>query len=80
MALLRSQGPKTDAQLTDAFQPYATDETQSVGLSTGVRTPGFAILSNSALTLGHMEIGYFQGTCMTGWALSHSLMVYSPGN
>ena len=27
-----------------------------------------------------MEIGHLWGACMTGWALSHSLMVYSPGN
>ena len=64
----------------DAFQAYATDETQSVGLSAGVMTLCFTILSNSALTLGCMEIGHFQGTCMTGWALSCSLMVYSAGN
>ena len=64
----------------DIFQAYATDETQSVGSSTGVMAPCFTILSNSALTLGCMEIGHFQGACMTGWALSHSLMVYSPGN
>ena len=64
----------------DAFQAYAIDETQSVGSSTEAMTQSFTILSNSALTSGHMEIGHFQGTCMTGWALSHSLMVYSPGN
>ena len=70
----------TDAQFTNIFKAYATDETQFVGSSTGVMTPNFTILSNSAITLGHMEIGHFQGACMTGWALSHSLMVYSPGN
>ena len=43
-------------------------------------TPSFTIFSNSALTLGCMEIDHFQGTYMTGWALSHSLMVFSPGN
>ena len=43
-------------------------------------TSSFTILSNSALTLGCMEIGHFHGMCMTGWVLSHSLMVYSPGN
>ena len=64
----------------DAFQTYATDETQSVGSSTGVMTPSFAILSNSTLTLGHMEIGHFLGACMTGWASTCSLIVYSPGN
>ena len=26
-----------------------------------------------------MEIGHFWGACMTGWGLSQSLMVYSPG-
>ena len=65
---------------SDAFQAYATDEIQSVGSSIGVMTPSFTILSNSALTLGHMEIGHFWGTCMTGWALSYSLMVYYTGN
>ena len=64
----------------DAFQAYTTDETQSVGSSTGVMKPSFTILSNSALTLRHMEIGHFQGAGMTDWALSSSLMVYSPGN
>ena len=64
----------------DPFQAYVTDETQSVGSSTGVMTPTFTIVSNSALTLGHMEIGHFWGACLTGWALSHSLMVYLPGN
>ena len=43
------------------FQAYAIDETQSVGSSTGVMTPSFTILSNSALTLGYMEIGHFGG-------------------
>ena len=42
----------------DAFQAYATDETQSV---TGVMTPGFTILSNSVLTLGCMEMGHYWG-------------------
>ena len=37
---------------------YATDETQSVGSSTGVMTPSFTILSNSALTLGYMKNGH----------------------
>ena len=63
----------------DAFQAYATDETQSVGSSTGVMTPSYTILCNSALTLGHMEIGHFQGACMTSWPLSCSLVMYSPG-
>ena len=27
-----------------------------------------------------MEVGHFWRVCMTDWALSHSLMVYSPGN
>ena len=64
----------------DTFQAHATDETQSVGSSRGVMTPSFTILFNSALTLGHVEIGHFQGVCMTGLALSPRLMVYSPGN
>ena len=64
----------------DAFQAYATDQTHSLGSSTEVTTPSFTILSNSALTLGCMEIGHFEGACLTGWALSHSLMVYSPGS
>ena len=63
-----------------AFQAYASDETQSVGSSTGVMTPSFTILSYYVLTLGHVEIGHFWGACMTGSALSCSLMVYSPGN
>ena len=58
----------------------ATDKTQSVGSSTGVMIPSFTILSNSFLTLEHMEIGHFLGVCMTGWVLSHSMMVYSLGN
>ena len=44
----------------DTFQAYATDETQSIGSSTGVMTPSFTILSNYALTLGCMEIEHFQ--------------------
>ena len=64
----------------DVFQAYATDETQSIGLSTGVITPSFTTLPNSVLTFRCMEIGHFSGACITGWALSHSLMVYSPGN
>ena len=64
----------------DALKAYATDKTQSVGSSTGVMTPSFTTLSNSALTLGHMEIGHFHGAFMTGCALSHSLMVYSTRN
>ena len=64
----------------DTSQAYATDETQSVGSSVVVVTPSFTILSNSAFTLGHMEIGHFQGACMPGWALSHSLVAYSPRN
>ena len=63
----------------DAFQSYVTDETQSVGSSTGVMTPSFTILSNSALMLGCMEIGYFHRVCMKGWALSHSLMCTHQG-
>ena len=63
----------------DAFQAYATDEIQSVGSSTRVVTPSFTILSSSALILGCMEIGHFWRACMTSWALSHILMVYSPG-
>ena len=59
MALLWPQGSKQMCNSLDAFQAYATDETQSVGSSTGVMTPSFTILSNSALTLGHMEIGHF---------------------
>ena len=45
----------------DVFKAYATDDTQFVGSSTGVMTPSFTILSNSALPLGCMEIGHFQG-------------------
>ena len=56
------------------------DETQSVGSSTGVITPSFTILSNSALTLAGMETWHFWGACMTGQALLCSLIVYSPGN
>ena len=73
-------GSKQMCTSPDAFQTYATDETQSVGSSTGVMTPSFAILLNFALTLGHMEIEYFWGACMTTSAWSHSLMVYSSGN
>ena len=62
----------------DIFQAYATDETQSFGTSTGVMAPHFTILSNSALTLGHMEIGHFWGHVC--WALLCSLMAYSSGN
>ena len=80
VALLRSHGSRQRHNSPDSFQTYATDKTQSVGSSTRVMTPSFIILSNSALTLGCMEIGHFQGACMTGWALSHSLMVYSPEN
>ena len=62
----------------DALQAYATDETQSVGSSTGEMTPSFTILSKSALTLGHMGGNRaLLGAC---WALSCNLMVYSPGN
>ena len=63
----------------DIFQAYATDETQSVGSTTRVMTPNFTILLNSALTLGCMEIGHYQGACTTGWASSHHIIVYSPG-
>ena len=38
---------------------YATDETQSIGSTTGVMTKCFTILSNFALTLGCMEIVHF---------------------
>ena len=80
MALLRSRGSKQMCNSLDAFQAYATDETQSVGSSTWVMTSGFTILSNSTLTLGCMEIGHFWGACMTHWALSCSLILYLPGN
>ena len=79
IALLRSWGSKQMHNWPDAFQAYAIDETQSGSSSTRVMTPSFTILSNSVLTLGCMEIGHFWGACVTGWALSHSLMVYSPG-
>ena len=64
----------------DIFQSFATDDTQFAGSSTGVMSPSFTIFSNSALTLRCMEIGHFEGACMTGWESSHSLIVYSPGN
>ena len=80
MALLRLQGSKQRHNSPDTFQIYATDETQSIGSSTAVMAPTFTILSSSALILGHMEIEHFWGAFMTGWALSHSLMVNSPGN
>ena len=77
MELLRSWGSKQMHNSPSAFQTYAIDETQSVGPSTGVMTPGFTTLSNSALSLWCMEIGHFWEACMTGWALSCSLMVFS---
>ena len=80
MALLRSWGSKQMCNSPDIFQACATDETQSVGSSTGVMTPSFTILFYSALTLGHMEIGHFQGACLKDWASPCSLMVYSPRN
>ena len=40
----------------------------------------FYHLVQLCLTLGCMEIGHFWGSFMTGWELSHSLMLYSPGN
>ena len=51
MELLRSQGSKQMCNLPDAFQAYATGETQSVGSSTGVMAPSFTILSNSECRL-----------------------------
>ena len=54
--------------LPDFFQAYATGETQTVVLSTEMMTASFTILSNSALTLGHMEIGHF---CRHGWQVGH---------
>ena len=41
--------------LLDVLQAYVTDQIKSVGSSTGVMTPSFTILSNSALTLGCTE-------------------------
>ena len=80
MTLFRSWGSKQRCNSPGSFQAYAIDETQSITSSSGVMTPSFTILSNSALTLGCMEIGHFHVACMTGWALSCSLMVYSSGN
>ena len=80
MALLRSWGSRQMHYSPDAFQAYAANETQSVGSSAGMMTPSFTILSNSALTLGCMEIGHFLVACMTGWALACSLMVFTPWN
>ena len=80
MGLLRAWGSKQMCNSPDAFQAYYTDETQSVDSFTRMMTPSFTILSNSASTLGCMEIGHFQGACMMDWALSHSLMVYSAQN
>ena len=75
MALLKSWGSKQMYNSPDIFQSYATDETQSVGSSMGVMTPNLTILSNSALTLGYMEIGHVQGPCITSWVLLAQLMV-----
>ena len=61
MALLRSWGSKQRCNSPDIFQTYATDETQSFGSCKVVMTPSLTFLSYSALTLGHMEIGHFQG-------------------
>ena len=72
-------GIQTDSQLAICFPGVASEDTQSVGFSTGTMIPCSMNLSSFSHTSGCIVIRHFYGACMTGFASLHRVMWYVPG-